>query len=502
MEPESISRNELIELCAVDGVFFAHTFFPKSCRIKSPMLHYDIWRVLESRHRFINIQVFRGGSKTTLLRQFSAKCISFYTHPTIVYIGKSEGHATRSIEWIRSQILFNTRWTQTFGLKKGKKFQGTEAQIFHEGFDEPIWIVGVGIEGSVRGINLDDYRPSLIILDDVISEDNALSVEAREKLGDLIYGAVKDSLAPVGDAPNAKMVMLNTPQQQNDPSMLALKDPEWKSFRMGCWTRDTEELPLHDRQSSWEEMFPTEELQKEKKFAILRGKVHVFNREKECRITAPEGNPLRHEWLKTYTERPLLEEFSDLIYTVDPVPKPTASQIAKNLHGKDFEVHQIWGLKGKERWLLGWWRNRGHEPNWSVNTFMSVLRSWRIRMLVVDSIAYQSTLAWLFQQAMKDAGVYCQIKEVPDKRSKYNKIVDAYSGPGSAGMVYVPETYSDFIEQWHDYPNCSHDDDLDSGHMALDEYNRMLSVSTGNQEYAYEGGDEEENDYEPCWGAP
>ena len=110
----------------------------------------------------------------------------------------------------------------------------------------------VGITGSIRGINFDDFRPDLIVIDDVIDEENSATVEQRIKIEDLILGALKDSLAPATECPDAKLVMLQTPLNREDASCKALKDDEWVSAVFGCWTPETAGLALNQQESSWE----------------------------------------------------------------------------------------------------------------------------------------------------------------------------------------------------------------------------------------------------------
>lgn len=468
---EKVSLKEIVTLAAEDSIFYSHHFFPKTARQESPPIHAQMWALLEDPSaRFVNIQAFRGSAKTTILRLLASKRVAYGISRTILYIGKSEGHAIRSLDWLRRQVLYNTLWTTTYGLTKGDKFQGTEAEIRHHSLDHSIWLIAAGIEGSIRGVNLDDWRPDLIILDDVIADENASTPEGRNKLNELIFGALKESLAPASEAPEAMMVMLNTPIDREDASVLALNDPEFHSLRVGCWTKSTEDLALEERESVWAERWSSEELRKEKIFAIKRGQVHIFNREKECKITDPDTSPLKSSWLQYWDLAPERREFNAVIMSIDPVPKPTPNQIAKNLHGKDWEVMQVWGRARGKIFLLDRARNRGHDPSWSRTEFMRLATKWRILKARVDSRAYQSTLSFILKEEMHRQGRFFVIEEVTgDNRSKFHKIVDTFSGPGSEGVIYIPPDYREFAEQWSQYPNVAHDDDLDCGHLAVEE---------------------------------
>ncbi|NJN71039.1 MAG: hypothetical protein HC801_12740, partial [Nitrospira sp.] len=103
------------------------------------------------------------GGKTSLLRLFAARNIAYATSRTILYIGKSEPHALRSVGWLRRQIETNARYAATFGLVPARPWGDSHICISHEIDRTYINVLGLGITGSVRGLNIDDYRPDLII---------------------------------------------------------------------------------------------------------------------------------------------------------------------------------------------------------------------------------------------------------------------------------------------------------------------------------------------------
>jgi hypothetical protein len=462
-----ITQAELVKLCAVDNRLFAKTFFPKTARMVTPPFVDEIWMMISDPFpRYVCLWVFRGGAKTSVLRMFTAKRIGYGISHTILYIGKSEGHAVRSVKWIKRQVQYNHLYRETFQLRRGDKWQDTEAEIWHGTDEYPVWIMGAGITGSIRGINEDDYRPDLIIIDDVIDEENSATPEQREKIDNLILGALKESLAPVSEAPHAKIVMLQTPLNREDASAKAQADPEWVSARFGCWTADTEDAELARRESRWPERWTSETLRKEKTFAIRRNKLSLFTREKECKLTSPETSAFKPEWLQYYD---LLPETMTVAMAIDPVPPPSDLQIAKGMKGKDYEALAVVGLYKGQYFLLDYSANRGHDPSWTVTEFFRLAIRWKPRVCVVESVAYQRTLAWLIREAMKSSRRYYVIKEMTDKRSKYDRIVDSLSGPTFNSAFYCKESHTEFISQFSEYPDVNHEDILEAVAVATAE---------------------------------
>ena len=244
-----VTPDDLVQLCAVDDHLFCTTFFPKAARQPPAPFHADIWRNLnDNSKRYLNLVCFRDSAKTTILRMFTGKRVAYNLSKTILYLGASEAHAARSIRWLRNRIEPKMGqdgkeraefFAQTFGLRPGVRWTDTELEIFHGIDTTPIWILGAGITGNVRGINFDDYRPDLIVLDDILTDENGATLEQREKITDLVMGALKGSLAAASETPQAKLVMLNTPQAVDDVVHIAERDPEFTSVRYSCWTPET-----------------------------------------------------------------------------------------------------------------------------------------------------------------------------------------------------------------------------------------------------------------------
>ena len=290
---KTVPASELIELCALEPRLFASEFFPETVRQESAPFHSKVWEMLESSARLVNIQMFRGSGKTTTLRLFMAKRIAYGISRTIMYIGRSQDKAIQSLVWLRRQIEHNKKLKTVYSLAPGSKWQDVEIRIQHGILGHEIAVLAYGITGSIRGVNIDDYRPDLIIVDDFLDEENSATDEQRDKMSELLYGALVNSLSPASETPDAKLALLQTPHNKLDVSTQALEDPSWLSLRIGCWTPETEELADHDRESSWSARFSTDELLANKQAHLRRNAVSTFLREMECKLSAPETSAFR-----------------------------------------------------------------------------------------------------------------------------------------------------------------------------------------------------------------
>lgn len=460
---------ELVRLAATNDELYAQAFFPRAFRQSSPPFAGQIWDALDNPHiRYLNLLCFRGAAKTTRLRVFGSKRIAYGLSRTILCVSASERDAIRSVQWLRGNVEKNTKWASAFGLRPGKKWEETQIEIEHTGFNHTIWVLAAGITGSLRGINFDDYRPDLILLDDPQTDEMAATEEQRLKTHNLVLGALKNSLAPRVDDPNAKFVMCATPIAKGDVTELAENDQEWTTLKFPCWTKETMSLPVEKQVSSWEERFPTAELRAEKMNAAKNNKLSVFLREKEIRLVSTENSAFKTPWLN-------IRDFSGetlrgipAVLGIDPVPPPSDRERAKGLVGKDYECHYVWGRYQGQYHLLEAVRNRGHDPSWSVATALALAHKWRVMRIVPEAVAYQRVLKWHLEQEMRRRGVYFAV--VPPKNSyqnKYARITGVLHPLATQGLLWIGKEHTEFLEQFEQYPAVAHDDDLDASAIAL-----------------------------------
>lgn len=447
------SAREILLLSAEDNDFYSRHFFPKTVRQPSPDFHYSAWAELEDPSaRYVDVMIFRGGAKTSLLRLFTSKRVAFAISRTILFVGESQDAAKRSVRWLKRQVLFNKKWTSFFNLRLGEKKTDEWLEIFH-GVDEvPITILAVGITGQTRGINLDDFRPDLIIVDDPCDEENTNTPEQRKKTSDIFFGALAKSLAPPTEAESAKMVLLQTPLKAEDLISMCQKDSQWRSLTFGCFNNQGE--------SRWPERYPTAWLLQEKEAHIKRNQLALWLREMECKIVSEETSAFKPHWLKYYIDLP--ERLVTFLY-IDPVPPPSDAQIAKGLRDKDYEVIAVVGYSQGKYYLCEYTFQKGHEPEWTIAEFWRLVDKWKPRKWKAETVQYQRTLKWIIDQSMRVRGRYIQWSEpVADRRKKSYRIIDNLTSITSNGAFYISDTHKEFIEQFCSYPDISHDDILES----------------------------------------
>jgi hypothetical protein len=449
--PHIISPQEAITLGATSLTRYGRIFFPKTIRQVSPAFHDEIGKAFNNReNRNIAVEVFRDGAKTTLVRVFLSQRIAYGISRTILVVSASQGHSILTLRWIKRQLEHNRLWRETFRLRKGSKWTDDHVELHHEAFDTPITILALGITGQLRGFNIDDHRPDLIICDDTSTDEAAFSADQRGKQTNLVFGALLNSLAPASEAPDAKAIILDTPKSKFDLIESCEKDADWKFFRYGIFGPDGE--------SRWPDRYPTADLLKQKENAIKVGRLPIWMREKECKVISEELAAFKLENLQYWETLP---ERCTYLIAIDP-----ASSEEKTA---DDNVVAVLAFNKDDVYLVDYKAAIGQDPEMVAATVFEFCRRWRPIGIAVESIAYQRVLAWYLEKKMREQRVYLPIYKVQDRRRKSDRIIQALGETSGYQRLHCRSTHTKFIEQFTEYSPLEdmHDDVVDAVAMGI-----------------------------------
>jgi hypothetical protein len=446
-----ISPQEAIRLGATSLTRYGRIFFPKAFRQISPLFHDEIGQALNNRdYRNVAIEVFRDGAKTTLLRAYTSQRIAYGISRTILFVSASQGHSILSLRWIKRQVEHNRRWAETFQLRKGSKWTDDHVEIMHGIEEEPITLLALGVTGQLRGYNIDDRRPDLIICDDTSTDEAAGSADQRSKQTNLVFGALFNSLAPATEAPDAKAIILDTPKSKFDLIESCEKDPSWKFFRFGVFDEAG--------QSRWEARYPTAELMAAKEAAARVGRMAIWMREKECKVISEELASFRHSNLQFWDTLP---ERATYVIAIDPAISDSKTA--------DDNVVAVLAFHKDNVYIVDYKAATGQDPEMVLATVFEYLRKWKPLGIVVESIAYQRVLAWYIEKGMREQRLFVPVYQVKDVRRKSDRIVQALGETSGYQRLWCRPQQTKFIEQFVEYSPMAdmHDDVLDAVAMGI-----------------------------------
>lgn len=199
----SFKAGEVEQLAKLDLNFFAALAIPQVFEVDYPPTIQAIWELLLDMLGQINkspkvaLGIPRGHAKTTLIKLFVLYVVLYTDIKFILIIGSTQDNAFNIIADVED-MLSEKNIVSTFGdwsvgtetdTKGLKKFGYRGRNIV---------IAGLGAGGSIRGINIKNTRPDLMIFEDVQSKECAESDIASSSLERWMIGTAMKARDPRG----------------------------------------------------------------------------------------------------------------------------------------------------------------------------------------------------------------------------------------------------------------------------------------------------------------
>lgn len=190
----------------------------------------------------------RGHAKTTLMKLFILYCILF-TNKRFILITAATGGMAENIVADVVDMLDEPNIVQVFGDWRLGIERDTNA-VKKFGFrGRNIIIAALGAGGSLRGLNLKNERPDIMLFEDIQDAENAASPDQSRKLLVWMTGTAMKAKSPKG------CLTIFVGNMFPDPGCILLKlkkAVDWVSFVVGGL--------LANGQALWEELQPREQL--------------------------------------------------------------------------------------------------------------------------------------------------------------------------------------------------------------------------------------------------
>jgi hypothetical protein len=224
----------ILRLLKTNGEFLIEFFLADQLDMPVPQFHLEIWGLLtdEEKERVL-LAIPRGHAKTTLAKLCVIWYWLFTRHRFCVYLSNTapiaKGACRDIMEW-----LSHPNFVQIFGKVKVVKQSENEGLWI---FDLPIGkgrlkrciLRALGQGQQMRGINIDNQRPDLAVVDDVEDLENTGSESQQKKLDQWMYGPFIKALAKTH-----KIVWLGNMLSKSSLLARQSRNPKWNPVVFGA----------------------------------------------------------------------------------------------------------------------------------------------------------------------------------------------------------------------------------------------------------------------------
>jgi hypothetical protein len=423
---------DIYELARQDMDFFAGLALPLVTEYAYPEVFQAIWHLLidyaEKTRDFSKIAVGipRGFAKTSVIKLLILYCIIYTNKRFFLVLGSTAGHAQNIIADI-ADMLDEPNIKNTFGdWRSGVESDNKEVKKF--GFrGKNVILAALGQGGSVRGLNIKNSRPDLMLFDDIQTKEDAES----DTVSAAIYTWMLGTAMKAGSHSGCLYVFLGNMYPTKNSILRKLKNnPEWIKFIVGGIKADGTSL--------WEELKPLKQLLAEARNDYASGHPEIFHSEVLNDENANVNTNIDINKIPAYPFTD--DEFcAGYFIIIDPSnDKINSDAVTISLNGI---------INGKP--VVTVIDEGRYSPEETIKRSIALAAKSGASLICVEANAYQYSLLYWFNKYIESLSMYeLQVKPIySGSRSKNSRILDMFKALVSGEIIVHPNCWAIVMNQ-------------------------------------------------------
>ena len=405
----------------------------------------DTFRTAKDIKGIVDVEPRNHGKSTRMTFAYPLWRALFRKSQFIIVIGSSDTDAQGQIENIRNAIENNDRIIEDFGFMEGSPWNKGMLR-----FRTGVTVLARGKGGSLRGRRNKQYRPDLVILDDMLKDDEADSSRARDKLDKWFRRTVQ----PLGK--EALIILVNTITNEDDLPSRILKEIKEGSKEGWLGLRFSAEIPPKDGEehgsSLWPDRFSWDELKAiQKDIGSL-----AYAQEYLSRPLSDEDRIFKPSWIVRVRDTEVPDKIARF-EGIDPATGAHDMSAVVDI-GRDRAHGKIYVLSsnGKKE---------------STDTFMRRLieryRLFRYRRAFMESVTFQEVYRKQIAAEAARNGIALPIRGAKTGRASKETRMMALSPLVENGLIVFCPGNEDLIDQLTGFPAAAYDDLCDALYYAV-----------------------------------
>lgn len=316
-------KQEVLLKCCNNTLYTSKIFFPNRFRLPFSTGHRKIFEALDdpTKQRVL-IMAPRGFGKTSIgALAYPARNIMFNHKKFVVYIEHSADNAQLQTESLKKHFERNrlikglfpdfksNNWSKEQWIAEAKiEVDPDDPMQNFQAYDTMMLPRGAGQQ--VRGLLYGDYRPDLVVVNDVEDRDSIHSEDARNKVKHWFYEDVYNCIDESN--PTWKIVVIGTLLHEDSLLAELEENDEWHTIKL--------EICDDNFKSNWPEFMSDERVKQKANEFRNRGKIDSFFREYRNLVISGEDSGFKSEYFKYYDEGTGLDlnQTVENIVLVDP----------------------------------------------------------------------------------------------------------------------------------------------------------------------------------------
>lgn len=443
--------------------FFGALCLPDDCTLTFPNFYKYMWGMLgdvfKEARDFSKFAIGfpRGHAKTLWIKLLIVYSIIFTKKQFILIVGASAARAQNILADVQD-ILDSHNIQETFGnWRVGLETDRQDLKKFYFN-GRAVIIASAGSGTSIRGMNLKNKRPDLIICDDAQTKECAGSEQESKNFLQWFFGTLLKAKAPTGCTyiyvgNMYKDIEIKGKKGQFTCLLRNLqKSKFWKSFIVGA--------VLADGTALWEELQPLAQLIAEFEQDVEMGQAEIFAAEVLNDPTAIPNHLLNFENIQRKSKMPgELHQGNYII--IDPAGKKA---------GADDTAIGYFELYDEKPAFMDL-KYGVMDPMQTIHAALEMAIKHQCPLVICEDVAYQETLLYWFEFVCGQMGLEgIQFVPInPGGYSKNSRILEYFKSLNAGNALLGENVYAEVVTQAVKFnPQISTNDDniLDIGAYA------------------------------------
>lgn len=405
---------------------------------KTPAVHLKMLDKMVTPSSYIANLCFRGAAKTTLFMEYFSLFLGVFHYlpgfgkvDGMIYVSDSMDNGVKSarknIEHRYHASDFLQEWLPHY------KFTDNYIELGNRN-NEILGIKMFGAKTGLRGTKIFGKRPTIAVLDDLVSDEDANSKAAMLTIKDTVYKGVNHALDPT----RRKIVFNGTPFNKEDILIEAVESGAWD---VNVWPV-CEKFPCTREEfvGAWPDRFSFDYIQAQYEMAEKTGKLSGFYQELMLRISSEDERLVQEAEIRWYNRAKLLQNKGSFNYYITTDFATSKKQTA------DYSVISVWAYNANGDWFWVDGICKRQTMDHTINDLFRLVQEYAPQQVGIEITGQQGAfIQWLqneqmtrnvfFNFASSEKSGAPGIKPIIDKLSRFNLVVPWFK----MGKMYFPE---------------------------------------------------------------
>lgn len=410
---------------------------PEGEQHKTPPVHLKMLDKIVGKKRQVANLCFRGAAKTTLFFEyFLLYCAVFGHIPNfgsvegLIYVSDSMENGVKSA---RKNIEFrfhNSKYLQEWIVD----YTFTDNYIEFTNKDgHKVACKMFGAKTGLRGTRIFGKRPTIAILDDLVSDDDSKSKVAMAAIKDTVHKGVNYALDPV----KRKTIFNGTPFNKEDILIEAVESGAWD---VNVWPV-CEQFPCEREEfvGAWSDRFTYDFVLEQYQNAVLNGTVAAFMQELMLRISSEEERLIQDADIREYSRAQLLQHQGNFNFYITTDFATSARQTA------DLSVIAVWAYNANGDWFWVDGICARQTMDKTIDDLFRLAQEYKPQGVGIEVTGQQGAFIQWIQQEMMTRNIWFSfasseksgqpgIRPVTDKLTRLNQVLPLFK----AGKIFFP----------------------------------------------------------------